>query len=132
MWFLSSIDNGYEIVLAGDEQQPNTTRLRVAQAVTARLPELMPQVITHLDANLDYGKLGNSGQWHLEGVEFGRDDSHAADVFEVLLTTDEFGGWEDCELWFITCAIAESGFEVRGQRGGWSGNQLNRRTGGNA
>jgi hypothetical protein len=122
---LSSFSNGYEVILAGDESRPDPHRLRVAREVTARVSELMRAVIAHLDAHLDYRQLGSSGAWHLEGIEFGRDRSQPAEVFEVDLTTDEYGDWYDCETWFVTCALAESAqFEIRSYRGGWFGRKL--------
>jgi hypothetical protein len=125
VWFLSCSDNGYEIAIAGDEQRPEPARLELARVVTARRTELMRQVIGYLDSNLDYSKFGSSGVWCLEGMEFGRESSQSPSTFEVVLTTDEYGGWEDCELWYVTRVLNATGFfELLGQRGGWYGYNL--------
>jgi hypothetical protein len=128
IWVLGSFDNGYEIALCGDEKHPDPQRLAIARIVVPQLAGLMRQVIAYLDAHLDYKQFGSTGQWNLEGIAFGRDGSHRAEVFEVELTTDEYGDWYDCELWFVTCVCvdlsADPAFVVQGQRGGWYGYYL--------
>ena len=125
VWFLSISANGYEVCISGDTLRPDPGRLAVAQAVTGRLSELTAKVLGYLDTSLDYGKVGSSGDWHLEGISFGYDHSQPQDFFDVVLTTDEYGDWNDCELWNVTCSFTKGGnFEVHGQRGGWYGRYL--------
>jgi hypothetical protein len=128
LWFLPMTDNGYEITVAGNEEQPDLARLAIAQAVSVYLPALMQQVVAYLDASLDYRSLGSSGEWYLEGLQFGANRSHPVELFDVVLTTDEYGDWYDCELWYVTCVFAPKGFEVRSQHGGWYGYHLARRS----
>jgi hypothetical protein len=127
VWFLSMIDNGHELVIAGDDTRADPARLAIAHAVESRLPELMRHVLDYLDATLDYAAFRSSGEWHLEGFDFGRTPDQPPETFDVMLTTDEYGGWEDCETWYVTCSLGSMGFEPKRWRGGWYGYHLARR-----
>lgn len=130
VWFLDVFTNGYAIVISGDNERPDPVRLSVARVVVAGLPKLMRHVIEYLDAHLDYTQLGSTGQWNLEEIDFSQNRSDPAEVFEVSLTTDEYGDWNDCESWYVTCATGGTNvaprFEVRSHRGGWYGYHLSR------
>ncbi len=128
VWFLSCIANGYEVCIAGDASRPDPGRLAVAQTVTGRMSELMEKVLNFLDGSLDHYTIGSSGTWHLEGINFGFDRNQPLQVFDVVLTTDEYGDWNDCESWYVTCNLEKNGkFEICGQCGGWYGRKVTRK-----
>jgi hypothetical protein len=108
VWFSPSSDNGFEMVVAGDEHAPEPARLQLAGWVVERVSEVQRLAEDFLNANVDRKVLGNT-EWWLEGFEFGRLSSDPPTEFDALFTTDEGGGWNDCRVWFVTCTVAGEG-----------------------
>jgi hypothetical protein len=108
VWFSPSSDNGFEIVVPGDEQAPEPARLQLADWVVERISEIRRLAEDLLNANVDRKVLGNT-EWWFEGFEFGRLSSDPPAEFDALFTTDEGGNWNDSRLWFVRFTVAGEG-----------------------
>ena len=108
VWFSPSVDNGFEIIVGGDEQSPESSRVELAEWVLKRASQVRQSAEDFLNANVDRKALGNSGWW-LEGFEFGRLSSDSPLEFDTVFTTDEGGNWYDCRLWLVRCTVTGEG-----------------------
>ncbi len=101
VWLLTSDEYEYEVIIAGRPEGPKQDRLSVVELVLPQSEQLFQQARTYLASFVSYERLGSQGNWHIEGIEFGRREDDPCEQCEVLLTLDDdlYG------LWYVTCSI---------------------------
>jgi hypothetical protein len=101
VWLLASEEQEYEVIIAGRPEGPNQDRLSVVEAVLSQSEQVFQQARTHLGSFVSYERLDSQGNWHIEGIEFGRREDDPCEQCEILLTLDgDLYG-----LWYVTCSF---------------------------
>lgn len=85
----------YEIVVAGEADQPAPARLALVRSAIESVEDLKTKAVAYLDAFVDRAKVAAPGDWHFEGVESGRVPGETEDQcsFYFSLEADVYGEW---------------------------------------
>jgi len=84
-----------EFVVAGTAEGPDALRLDVARRVAAQAQHFIDSAIKHLDAAIAKERFGASGDWMVQGFEFGKNPADSVNEFEVwfVIDGDIYGRW---------------------------------------
>jgi hypothetical protein len=86
-----------EIVIAGDEQAPDTARVLLANEVLKRTDVVQKEATAYLDAFVDRRKFAPNGEWFLVSVEFGRRGDEPYDEFLAYFYLED----DTYDLWSV-------------------------------
>jgi hypothetical protein len=87
----------YEVVIFGDEVEPDITRVNLAESVVPNIDELTKTAVAHLEFFANRPRFAVNSQWAVQTIEFGRHGNEPLNEFAVylsLLPEDQYGLWK--------------------------------------
>jgi len=86
-----------EVVIFGDEVEPDVARVNFAESVVPRIGEITKVAVAHLEFFVNRPRFAAISQWAVQTIEFGRHGDEPLDEFAVylsLLPEDQNGLWK--------------------------------------
>jgi hypothetical protein len=95
VWLVFPVEETYEIIFPGNQVEPDANRLEFGKKILETIETLRRNATDYLDLFVNYEKLKSKGEWHFEGIEFGRTDDAPLNQFEMMFTLveDIYGFW---------------------------------------